>query len=158
MHKLGGRVMIQAGSVLSLLGYVAVALILTRTAHVSTWELLGPLLVVGMGMGLFVVSAFDTIIAAVTDAELGSASGALNAIQQLGGAIGVAVLGTIFFTTLSHHGFAPALQRAMWWAAGTLATVLIASPLLPARARETNPAATPDQPSGAARPEAVTNA
>ena len=160
MHKLGGRVMIQAGSVLSLLGYVAVALILTRTAHVSTLGLLGPLLVVGMGMGLFVVSAFDTIIAAVTDAELGSASGALNAIQQLGGAIGVAVLGTIFFTTLSHHGFAPALQRAMWWAAGTLVTVLIASPLLPARARETNPAATPDKPSTGAttRPEAVTNA
>lgn len=160
MHKVGGRVMIQAGSVLSLLGYAAVALILTRTAHLSTWGLLGPLLVVGMGMGLFVVSAFDTIIAAVTDAELGSASGALNAIQQLGSAIGVAVLGTIFFTTLSHHGFAPALQRAMWWAAGTLATVLIASPLLPARARATNPAATPDKPSSGAtaRPEAVTNA
>ncbi len=51
----------------------------------STWGLAGPLLVVGLGMGLFVVSAFDTIIAAVSDAELGSASGALNSIQQFGG-------------------------------------------------------------------------
>jgi EmrB/QacA subfamily drug resistance transporter len=138
MQKLGGRVMIQAGSVVSLLGYAAVALILMRRAHVSTWGLALPLLVVGMGMGLFVVSAFDTIVAAVTDSELGSASGALNAIQQLGGAIGVAVLGTIFFTTLSHHGFAPALERTMWWAVGALAIVLVASPLLPARARQTD--------------------
>jgi EmrB/QacA subfamily drug resistance transporter len=140
MHKLGGRVMIQAGSVVSLLGYAAVALILTGTTHLSTWELVGPLLVVGMGMGLFVVSAFDTIVAAVTDRELGSASGALNAIQQLGGAIGVAVLGTVFFTVLARDGFAPALQRAMWWAVGGLVIVLAASPLLPARAREIDPA------------------
>jgi MFS family permease len=141
MQKLGGRIMIQAGSLISLLGYATVALILTSTTRVSTWGLVGPLLVVGMGMGLFVVSAFDTIVAAVTDSELGSASGALNAIQQLGGAIGVAALGTIFFTTLSHHGFAPALERAMWWAVGALIIVLIASPLLPARARPPEQAA-----------------
>jgi MFS family permease len=128
--------MIQVGSFVSLLGYAAVAVILGQTSHVSTWGLLAPLLVVGMGMGLFVVSAFDTIIAAVTDAELGSASGALNAIQQLGGAIGVAVLGTVFFSVLAHHGFAPALARTMWWTVGALAIVLLASPLLPARARE----------------------
>ncbi len=133
--RFGGRAMIQAGSLLSLLGYAAVAVILGQTSHVSSWGLLGPLLVVGMGMGLFVVSAFDTIIAAVTDAELGSASGALNAIQQLGGAIGVAVLGTVFFSVLAHHGFAPALARTMWWSVGALAIVLAASPLLPARAR-----------------------
>ncbi len=141
MRKLGGRTMIQAGSLISLVGYAAVALILTETTHVSTWGLFGPLLVVGMGMGLFVVSAFDTIVAAVTDRELGSASGALNAIQQLGGAIGIAVIGTVFFTTLSQQGFAPALQHAMWWAVGGLAIVLIASPLLPARARPPEPAA-----------------
>jgi EmrB/QacA subfamily drug resistance transporter len=154
MQKLGGRVMIQAGSVVSLLGYAAVALILTSTAHVSTWGLVGPLLVVGMGMGLFVVSAFDTIIAGVTDAELGSASGALNAIQQLGGAIGVAVLGTVFFSTLSHHGFAPALEHAMWWAVGALAIVLIASLLLPPRARESGSAPETDSSSAPTEPAA----
>lgn len=141
MQKLGGRITIQVGSLISLLGYAAVAVILSGTTHVSTWGLVGPLLVVGMGMGLFVVSAFDTIVAAVTDSELGSASGALNAIQQLGGAIGVAVLGTVFFTILSHHGFAPALQSSMWWTVGALAIVLIATPLLPARARPPEQAA-----------------
>jgi EmrB/QacA subfamily drug resistance transporter len=135
MNKVGGRVMIQAGSLVSLSGYAAVALIMGSTDRVSSWGLVGPLLVVGLGMGLFVVSAFDTIVAAVTDAELGSASGALNAIQQLGGAIGVAVLGTVFFSELADGGFAPALQAAMWWAVGALVLVLLASPLLPSRAR-----------------------
>jgi EmrB/QacA subfamily drug resistance transporter len=148
MQRLGGRLLIQAGSVISMIGYAAIAVILARTTYVSTWGLFGPLFVVGMGMGLFVVSAFDTILAAVTDRELGSASGALNAIQQLGGAIGVAVLGTIFFSTLSHQGFAAALQRATWWAVGALVIVLIVSPLLPARARpaEQTPFASPAPP------------
>jgi EmrB/QacA subfamily drug resistance transporter len=131
-----GRSLIQLGTLLSLVGYAALALILGGTSHVSTWGLVGPLLVVGIGMGLFVVPAFDTILAAVTDPELGSASGALNAIQQLGGAVGVAVLGTVFFTVLRHDGFAPALQRVLWWEVGLLALLLLVTPLLPRRARQ----------------------
>ena len=130
-----GRALIQAGGMISLVGYVAIALILASTSHVSTWGLLGPLVVVGMGMGLFVVPVFDTIIAAVTDAETGSASGVLNAVQQLGGAIGVAVLGTIFFSTLAHSGFAPALRDSIWWQVGVLGLMLVLTPLLPRRAR-----------------------
>ena len=130
-----GRSLIQLGTLLSLAGYAALALILGGTSHISTWGLAGPLLVVGIGMGLFVVPAFDTILAAVTEPELGSASGALNAIQQLGGAVGVAVLGTVFFTVLAHDGFAPALERVLWWEVGLLALLLLVTPLLPRRAR-----------------------
>ncbi len=136
MGRIGGRTLIQAGATVSLLGYGAVALILTGTGQMSSWGLLAPLLVVGMGMGLFVVPVFETIIASVSDAETGSASGVLNAIQQLGGAIGVAVLGTIFFSVLSHNGFATALRHTMWWQVAVLALVLVISPLLPKHARE----------------------
>ena len=99
-------------------------------------------------MGLFVVPVFDTVLAAVTDPEIGSASGALNALQQLGGAIGVAVLGTIFFSVLRDHGFAVALRHVMWWEVGLLAAVLVISPLLPRRARDTpgELAEAPEQP------------
>ena len=102
-----------------------------------------PLLVIG-GMGHGACSSvpvFDTIVAAVTDAETGSASGALNAIQQLGGAIGVAVLGTIFFSVLRHAGFAAALRHTMWWQVGVIGLLLLLSPLLAApspRARGRN--------------------
>jgi hypothetical protein len=64
-----------------------------------------------------------------------TASGALNAIQQLGGAIGVAVLGTIFFSTLADSGFAPALRATMWWQVGLLGLMLVVTPLLPRQAR-----------------------
>jgi hypothetical protein len=85
------------------------------------------------------VPVFDTIISAVTDQEAGSASGTLNALQQLGGGIGVAVLATIFFTVLEHEGFAPALTHTMWWEVAVLGVMLALTPLLPARARESEP-------------------
>ena len=108
---------------------------LGSTGHVTTWGLALPLLATGLGMGLFVVPVFDTIISAVTDAETGSASGVLNAVQQLGGAVGVAVLGTVFFTVLGHDGFADALRTTIWWEVGCLGLMLLLSPLLPARAQ-----------------------
>jgi MFS family permease len=147
MQRVPGRVLIQAGGAISVLANAALALILATTDHVSTLGLVAPLLVNGMGMGLFIVPVFDTIIAAVSDAETGSASGVLNAIQQLGGAIGVAVLGTIFFAVLRHEGFAAALRDTMWWDVGGLGLMLLLTPLLPSRAR---PAAAPDGPSPAA--------
>ncbi|HEX5194704.1 MAG TPA: MFS transporter [Solirubrobacteraceae bacterium] len=127
-----GRTLIQLGTVVSMVGYAGLAVIAAHVSHLSTWDLVGPLLVVGMGMGLFVVPAFGTIIGAVTDAETGSASGTLNALQQLGSGIGVAVLGTIFFSVLSHHGFSEALRHTVWWQVGGLGALLLVSPLLPA--------------------------
>jgi MFS family permease len=143
MTRVPGRVLIQAGGAVSLLSNAALAIILATTDDITTWGLFVPLLVNGIGMGLFVVPVFDTIIAAVSDAETGSASGVLNAIQQLGGAIGVAVLGTIFFSVLHRRGFAPALRQTLWWEVAGLAVMLLVSPLLPARARPTETPASP---------------
>jgi hypothetical protein len=47
----------------------------------------------------------------------------------------VAVLGTVFFSALSNHGFAVALRDTVWWQVAGLGLVLLASPLLPAQAR-----------------------
>jgi len=114
-------------------------LLAASVSHLSTWELAGPLLVVGMGMGLFVVPAFGTIIGAVTDAEAGSASGTLNALQQLGSGIGVAALGTVFFSVLRDQGFSEALRHALWWQVAGLVALLVISPLLPATAQTDAP-------------------
>jgi EmrB/QacA subfamily drug resistance transporter len=145
-QRVGGRVLIQAGGATSLVAYAALAVIFGTTDHVTTLGLLAPLLVNGIGMGLFIVPVFDTIIAAVTDAETGSASGVLNAIQQLGGAIGVAVLGTIFFSALPHDGFARALHTTLWWNVAGLGVMLLVSPLLPARGRPETTALDPVPP------------
>ena len=49
-------------------------------------------------MGAMLSPLFDFVLAGVDDDEVGSASGVLNAMQQLGGAIGIAVIGTLFFS------------------------------------------------------------
>ena len=60
---------------------------------------------------------FDTVLASVEPHETGSASGTLTAVQQLGSALGIAVLGTIFF---SISGMVDAFETVLWIEAGTL--------------------------------------
>ncbi|WP_433177973.1 DHA2 family efflux MFS transporter permease subunit [Actinoallomurus sp. CA-150999] len=83
-------------------------------------DFIAPLLVGGVGMGMIFVPMFDIILGEVTDHEVGSASSALQAIQQLGMSLGVAVIGTLFFGLLgaqAHHNFdasaAPRLRAAL---------------------------------------------
>lgn len=52
----------------------------------------------GLGIGLFTAAFFSTALAKVRPEENGSAAGLLNAVQQFGGTLGVAVLGSLFFT------------------------------------------------------------
>ncbi|MFE3254935.1 MFS transporter [Nocardia sp. NPDC059091] len=73
----------------------------------NAWELAGPLLVVGFGMGMVFVPMFSIIIGEIEDDEVGSASGLLESVQQLAGALGVAVLGTVFFNRFTHLGGTP---------------------------------------------------
>jgi hypothetical protein len=67
---------------------------------VGTGELVGPLLLFGIGMGMIFVPLFDIIMGEVRDHEVGSAAGILESIQQLGASLGVAVFGTIFFAAI----------------------------------------------------------
>jgi EmrB/QacA subfamily drug resistance transporter len=144
-----GRSVLQAGGAICLAGWLIVIAELPGGRAFSAWDLVPGLLVAGIGIGLIVAPLFDIILAAVTDAETGSASGVLNATQQLASAIGVAALGTIFFANLDHT-FTGATERALWTQVGLLATLLLVSPLLPRHARE-SPAADGE---GAAAPPA----
>jgi hypothetical protein len=85
---------------------------------------------------MLVSPLFDFILASVTDTEVGSASGVLNAVQQLAGAIGVAAMGTIFFATLGHGDFVGALERCLVVELASTPVLLALASLLPARARD----------------------
>lgn len=130
-----GRSVLQAGAAIKLAGW-AIVLATVSAGPVTSLSLAPGLMVAGLGMGLVIAPLFDIILAGVSDRETGSASGVLNASQQLAGAIGVAVLGTVFFSALKHGGFTHALHAALWVQLGLLAGVLAISPLLPRRARE----------------------
>ncbi|SDY30250.1 drug resistance transporter, EmrB/QacA subfamily [Amycolatopsis xylanica] len=69
------------------------------------------LLVCGIGQGLFTSGFFTATLRRVGPAETGSAAGLLNAVQQLGGAVGIALLGNVFLT----YGV-----TAACWVAGAL--------------------------------------
>ncbi|HZU40107.1 MAG TPA: MFS transporter [Solirubrobacteraceae bacterium] len=130
-----GRLVISAGAAVMLAGF-ALVMVAVGGGRVSSWDLAPGLLVSGLGMGLVVAPLFDIILAGVADHELGSGSGVLNAVQQLAGALGVAVLGTVFFSAVGHGGFAHALHGALWVALGLLAGVFVLSFGLPRWARD----------------------
>jgi hypothetical protein len=106
--------------------------------HTGSLELIAPQLMVGLGLGIGMTISplFDFILSAVTEVEVGSASGVLTAVQQLGGAIGVAAMGTIFFSAVGHLGFVTALQRCLIVELATAPVLLALISTLPARARE----------------------
>ncbi|MGW4241207.1 MFS transporter [Nocardia sp. NPDC004722] len=106
--------------------------------------LAAPLLLTGAGMGMIFVPMFDIIMGEITDDEVGSASGALESIQQLAAALGVAVLGSVFFDRFSRPG--PLRSNALAGdetvaliAIGLLIAAFALAFLLPRKARATAP-------------------
>lgn len=131
-----GRGVLHAGMAVAAAGVLG---IWASTAHWSTgltsWQLVPAMTVTGFGLGLIMAPFFDIALAGVDEAETGSASGVLNAVQQLGGSVGVAVLGTAFFGWAASDGF----ERAAGWTLGLttagLALAFVVGFLLPRHAR-----------------------
>ncbi|MEU6843216.1 MFS transporter [Streptomyces sp. NPDC046716] len=72
--------------------------------------LLGPMLLLGMGVGLSFMPLNATILKNITPAEAGAASGLLQTFQWLGGTLGLAALVTVYGTATRHaHGSADAV-------------------------------------------------
>src|SRR4051795_11190003 len=78
--------------------------------HTTGWDLAPGLFLTGLGSGAIFAPLFDLILAGLGDHEVGSGSGVLNAVQQFCGALGVAVLGSLFFGLLPGHGFADSIR------------------------------------------------
>lgn len=71
-----------------------------RTA-IGAWTIAPALLLGGIGLGLVVAPLSDVILARVSGDETGSASGVLTAAQRVGGSVGIAIVGVIFFWQLT---------------------------------------------------------
>ncbi len=96
-----GRNIISAGPIVMGIGYCLFVLTVRQFgADVTPWELIPALIVSGLGMGCVVAPIYAFILAEVPIKYAGSASGVINTIQQVGGAVGVAVVGVIFFGLL----------------------------------------------------------
>jgi EmrB/QacA subfamily drug resistance transporter len=90
----------------------------------SSAELLPGLAIVGFGIGMVLVPLASTVLAGVSAEHAGAASGVLSTAQQVGGALGVAVIGVVFYRALGHGAVE---GRAVYGHAFTLSLWLLAS-------------------------------
>jgi MFS family permease len=141
MTKLGRRIL-QAGLVVEAAGLLGIYAVLRGAgAGVGTVDLLAPMVVGGIGMGMVFVPLFDIVMAGVRPQEMGSASGVLQTVNALGMSLGIAGIGAIFFALVGGHGrHVPVYLSAAEWTAlatvGLLACSFAVAFGLPRRARE----------------------
>jgi hypothetical protein len=75
---------------------------ITEHSHYSS-GLLGPMMVTALGMGLLFVPISLVALAKVADSDAGVASSLLNTGQQVGGSIGLAILGTVAWSAFANN-------------------------------------------------------
>ncbi|GGN41834.1 MFS transporter [Streptomyces fuscichromogenes] len=134
--RIGGRPVVAAGLFLQAagLGYLASVV----TAHASYGAQLPGLIVSGIGMALYFAPAANLVMSAVRPQEQGIASGANNALREVGGALGVAVMSSIFAAQggyESAQSFVDGLRPALVTGAAVVALAGIAALVIPGRRR-----------------------
>jgi EmrB/QacA subfamily drug resistance transporter len=127
----GGRIM-ATGLFLQAAGLAWIAAV--TSGDVAYTSLVGPFIVSGIGMGMFFAPVANVVLSAVKPVEEGKASGANNAIREVGGVFGVAVLASLF----SHYGgyesadtFSDGLVVATWVGAAVVAGGAVLAILIP---------------------------
>jgi MFS family permease len=101
-------------------------------------ELVGAFVLGGIGMGLFFAPVANVVLSAVRPEEEGKASGINNAIREVGGVFGVAVLASVFANYggyASPQAFADGLVPAVWVGAAVLAVGAVVSLAIPRKRR-----------------------
>jgi EmrB/QacA subfamily drug resistance transporter len=96
--RIGGRPLMAVGLALQATGLAWIATVSTPTTPYG--ELVVPFILSGVGMAMYFAPVANVVLSSVRPEEEGQASGANNAIRELGGVFGVAVLASIF----AHYG------------------------------------------------------
>jgi EmrB/QacA subfamily drug resistance transporter len=104
-----GRTVTSLGALLMAVGMGGLMVTIDRYGTgIGPWQFLPALIVCGLGLGMVAPTLVDVILAGVSHRDAGSASGVLNTNLQLGGTIGVALIGVIFFGVLGTEAAASA--------------------------------------------------
>ena len=144
LDRIGGRPLLFLGLVLQTVGLSWIAMNLSPDAKYM--EALPALIVFGIGMALFFPPVAYLVLDAVPAEAAGQASGANNAIRELGGVFGVAAMTTIFATYGSYasgDAFTDGLVPAVWTGAAIVGVGAVISLLVPGRKRKQPPEVIP---------------
>ena len=134
--RIGGRPLMATGLALQAIGLAWIASVSTATVGYASF--VGPFIVSGIGMGLFFAPVANVVLSSVRPVEEGKASGANNAIREVGGVLGVAILASIFVRTggyESAQAFNDGLVPALWVGAIAVGVGAVLSLLIPRKRR-----------------------
>jgi MFS family permease len=135
-ERFGSRLFMVAG-----LGLQAIALgMLAEMAsvHQAYTSMVIPFVLAGSGMAMVFAPSANAVLASVRTAQTGQASGATNAIRELGGVLGIAILATVFTSHGSYaspQAYVAGLAPAMWVGAAVLAVGALIPLILPFNTR-----------------------
>ena len=137
--RIGGHKLMGVGLALQAIGLAWIATVTTPTMPYA--DAVAPFILSGIGMALFFAPVANVVLSAVRPEEEGQASGANNAIRELGGVFGVAVLASVF----SHYGgyanahtFVSGMTPAVYIGAALVAVGSLAAWLIQHRPRSTD--------------------
>jgi EmrB/QacA subfamily drug resistance transporter len=140
--RIGGRPVVATGLFLQAVGLGYLASVVT--ADVSYAAQLPGLIVSGIGMALYFAPAANLVMSSVRPQEQGIASGANNALREVGGALGVAVMSSIFSAQGGYETaqrFVDGLRPALVVGAAVVVLAGVAALVIPGRRRSAVPAA-----------------
>ena len=146
--RIGGRPVVATGLFLQAAGLAWMASVVTP--DVSYAVQLPGLIISGIGMALYFAPAANLVMSSVLPKEQGIASGANNALREVGGALGIAIMASIFASQGGYESgqmFVDGLQPALVTGAGVVALAGIAALAIPTRrsAKAAESALTEDQ-------------
>ena len=96
-RRLGPRIL-QLGTGMLVLGMLLTILTIHLAGiHPHTYDFIPAFIISGVGFGFFVAPVTNQILAAIPPQRAGAAAGAVSSVQQVGGALGVAVIGIVLF-------------------------------------------------------------
>ena len=135
--RIGSRPLMVAGLALQAFALTWLSLITAPdTPYIS---FVGPFIVAGTGMALVFAPAANAVLSAVRPHETGQASGANNAIREVGGVFGIAILATVFSNAGGYATpqlFVAGLQPAAFVGAAVLALGAVCALFVPGRQRK----------------------
>jgi EmrB/QacA subfamily drug resistance transporter len=138
--KIGGKVVVITGLALQAVGLAWLAAV--TTVDVPYSHLVPAFIVSGTGMALFFAPVATVVLSSVRRSEEGIASGATNALRELGGVFGVAVLASVFAahgSYLSGPDFVHGLRAAVAVGAGVVAFAALSMLVVPGRGTVESP-------------------
>jgi EmrB/QacA subfamily drug resistance transporter len=143
--RIGGQRLMTVGLALQASGLAWIAAV--QTPSVSYGSLVIPFMLSGAGMALFFAPVANVVLSSVRPEHEGKASGANNAIRELGGVFGVAVLASVFAHDGGYHSaqtFTHGTTSAVWVGAGVVALGAVAASLIRHRSAGTQAVEVPE--------------